>query len=110
VDIGAFESQGFTITVVGGASSQSGRIGKVLARPLAVIVKPKLSLEPVNGGVVFFTVQSGGTGASATLSSTTATIAGGTASVTATANPTRGTYTVSASTGASSASFLLKNV
>ena len=65
--------------------------------------------NPVNGVTVSFTAP--GTGASATLSASSATTdAGGHASITATANASAGSYTVTAATaGAGSASFALTN-
>ena len=95
VDIGAFESQGFTLAPVAGSTPQSARAGTPFSNPLAVTVTANSPLEPVDGGVINFAAPA--TGASATLSAATATIAGGAASVTATANSTLGTYTVSAS-------------
>jgi hypothetical protein len=80
----------------------------VFARPLTAIVKPKFSLEPVDGGVIAFTVHPGGTGATATLSSPSATLRGGKAVVTATPTGTAGPCSVSASTGTSSATVQLK--
>ena len=65
--------------------------------------------NPVNGVTVSFTAP--GTGASATLSASSATTdAGGHASITATANASAGNYTVTAAvTGAGSANFALTN-
>ncbi len=64
--------------------------------------------DPVNGGVIEFTAPA--SGPSATLSATSVTIAGDSASVTATANGVEGAYTVTASaTGAGSADFALTN-
>jgi parallel beta-helix repeat protein len=108
-DIGAFQSQGFTLTPVAGSTPQSAAGSKPFANPLAVTVTANNSVEPVDGGVITFTVPPA-TGASATLSAATATIAGGQASVTATANSSLGMYTTSASaSGAGSASFALTN-
>ena len=100
-DIGAFQSQGFTLTAVG-ATSESVAPGASVT--LAVTVSANNPNEPVAGGVVTFNAGSSG-GASATLTGTPATIGaaviGGTnyadaAVVTATANATAGTYTVTA--------------
>jgi predicted outer membrane repeat protein len=94
-DIGAFESQGFTLAVSSG-NNQSAKINTAFTNPLVVSVTAKNAVEPVAGGVITFTVPA--TGASAVLSSSTVTIGSdGKASVTATANATAGTYTVSAS-------------
>ncbi len=107
-DIGAFESQGFTIAVAGG-NSQSAFFNTAFSQPLAVTVTPNNPVEPVDGGVVTFTAPS--SGASATLSAGTATIAGGQAFVTATAGATAGSYTVTASaSGSPGATFSLTNV
>jgi hypothetical protein len=94
-DIGAFQSQGFTLTAAGGTSQRAGT-GDAFANPLSVTVTAKNAAEPVAGGVATFTAPS--SGASANLSGTTATIgSNGVASVTATANATGGSYTVTAS-------------
>ncbi len=109
VDIGAFQSQGFTLTPETGSSPQSTGIGSAFARPLAVTVTAINPVEPVDGGVISFTAPV--TGASATLSAALATIVQGDAGVSATALTTAGTYTVSASAGVDStaASFALTN-
>jgi CSLREA domain-containing protein len=97
VDIGAFESQGFTLTPVAGSTPQSAAVGAAFTNALAVTVKANNSVEPVNGGVIKFVANPAANGASATLSAASAVIAGGTASVKATANSVIGSYTVSAS-------------
>ena len=108
-DIGAFQSQGFTLTPVAGSTPQSAAVGTAFAKPLAVTVTAINPAEPVDGGVIRFAVPSAG-GASATLSAATATIVGGQAAVTATANATPGPYTASATAaGAGPASFALTN-
>jgi hypothetical protein len=107
-DIGAFQSEGFTLTPVVGSTPQSTVIGTAFANPLAVTVTANDSLEPVAGGVVTFTAPS--SGASAILSTTTATIGSdGIASVTATANFTTSAYTVTATSGALTLDFALTN-
>ena len=55
VDIGAFESQGFTLTAVPGSTPQTASIGTAFATPLAVTVTANNPVEPVDGGVVSFT-------------------------------------------------------
>ncbi|MHB1422721.1 MAG: choice-of-anchor Q domain-containing protein, partial [Gemmataceae bacterium] len=95
VDIGAFESQGFTITASSG-NNQNTPINTSFAAPLTVTVTANNSLEPVNGGVVTFAAPI--TGASATLSASSAVISGGSVSVTAAANGSAGSYTVAATT------------
>jgi hypothetical protein len=108
VDIGAFQSQGFTLTPVAGSTPQSAGAGTPFANPLAVTVTANNPLEPVDGGVISLAAPA--SGASAALSAATATIQGGQASVTATANDSAGRYTVTATAaGASSASFSLTN-
>jgi hypothetical protein len=108
-DIGAFESQGFTITATSGSGQNAAR-GATFANPLVATVTANDPLEPAAGGVVRFAAPS--SGATAALSGGSATItAGGTASVTATADHNIGSYSVTASahgvTGA--ASFNLTN-
>ena len=95
-DIGAFQSQGFTVTLVAGSTPQSTIDETAFPDPLALTVKANNSVEPVAGGVVVFAAPS--SGASAQLSAKDATIGSdGVASVTATANATAGSYTVTAS-------------
>ena len=109
VDIGAFESSGFTIAVTSG-SGQSTGVLTAFPAPLVVTVTAKNPSEPVAGGLVTFTPPS--SGASATISGSPATIsAAGTASVTATANGIVGSYTVSATASGitTPASFSLTN-
>ena len=109
VDIGAFESQGFTLTPVAGSTPQTAVTGNSFANPLGVTVTAKNPVEPVNGGVINFIVPL--SGPSATLSRPSSTIAGGQASVTATANTIVGGYNVAASaTGATTATFSLNNI
>ena len=105
-DIGAFESQGFSLAVSGG-DNQKAKPGAAFASPLEVTVSSS-SGEPVEGGAVTFSAPTDG--ASATLTGSPATITGGKASVTATANSTPGAYSVTTSaTGATSLSFSLEN-
>jgi fibronectin-binding autotransporter adhesin len=95
-DIGAFQSQGFTTTVVKSATPQTAWVNKAFANPLSVVVAANNPSEPVAGGVVSFAAPS--SGASAALSGATATIgSGGVASVIATANSSTGSYMVVAS-------------
>jgi hypothetical protein len=109
-DIGAFQSQGFTLTPVSGSTPQSATINTAFANPLAVTVTANDPLEPVAGGVITFAAPS--SGASAGLSGVMVTIGPtGVASVTATANGTAGSYTANATTSgaAAPASFALTN-
>jgi hypothetical protein len=94
VDIGAFESSGFTISVTSG-SGQSTGVLTAFPAPLVVTVTADNPIEPVAGGLVRFTPPA--SGASAALTGSPASISGsGTASVTAVANGSAGSYTVSA--------------
>ncbi len=97
VDIGAFESQGFSLGFVSG-NHQTAPVGTAF-NPLVVSVTANNPLEPVNGGHVFFHVHPASDGAGAVLSSSTPTIGNGQASVTATANSVIGSCGVSASGG-----------
>jgi hypothetical protein len=109
VDIGAFESQGFTIAVTSGGG-QAADVATAFAAPLVATVTANNPSEPVAGGLVTFTPPS--SGASAILGGSPATIsAAGTASVTATANGSAGRYTVSATASGilTPASFSLAN-
>ncbi|MBI1761578.1 MAG: putative Ig domain-containing protein [Acidobacteria bacterium] len=100
VDIGAFESRGFTLALAGG-NNQSAFVNTAFANPLAVTVTAIDPSEPVNGGKVTFTPP--GSGASASIAGNPVTISGGTASGTATANGTvGGPYTVAASANGAS--------
>ena len=109
VDIGAFESQGFTVTVIPGGSPQSADIGTSFAKPLAVSVAANNTVEPVNGGVVTFVAHPAANGASAILSALTAVIASSQTSVTAAPNAVAGTYEVDATASGASAPFALTN-
>ena len=75
-DIGAFESQGFNLTVAGG-NNQSTLLTTAFLTPLSVNVAPKQPGEPVNGGQITFTAPP--SGASAALIGSPATISGGSA-------------------------------
>ena len=70
VDIGAFESRGFSMTVNGG-NNQSTNVNTLFASPLSVRVTSSNG-EPVNGGQVTFTPP--GMGESATIAGNPATI------------------------------------
>ncbi len=107
VDIGAFESRGFSLAIAG-SNNQSAPVNTVFPNPLAALVTSSFG-EPVQGGVVTFTAP--GSGASATLTGNPATInASGQASVNATANNFMGAYTVSAlANGGNTVGFTLTN-
>ncbi len=112
VDIGAFESQGFTLTPVPGSTPQSAAIGTAFAKPLAVTVSANNSVEPVDGGVVRFAIHPAANGATAIgLTTTDLIIAGGKAGdISLTPNNTNGSYQASASVlGASPTTFNLTN-
>jgi hypothetical protein len=105
-DIGAFESRGFTLTKTGG-DNQSTTVNTDFGAPLTLSVASAFS-EPVNGGRVTFTVP--GSGASASITSSPATISSGGVSVAAAANGTAGGYNVTASaSGTTSVNFSLTN-
>ncbi len=98
VDIGAFESRGFTISTTSG-TPQSAAFNTGFADPLVATVSSAFG-EPVNGGQVKFTAP--GSGASATFTGGVTTInatinASGQANASATANATvGGPYNVTA--------------
>ena len=103
-DIGAFQSQGFTLTVAAGSTGQSTAIGTAFANPLVVTVTANNEVEPVYGGILTFAAPA--SGPSAALSATTVSIGynyNGVASVTATANSSAGSYIVTASIGGDTA-------
>ncbi|HEX4613311.1 MAG TPA: choice-of-anchor Q domain-containing protein [Urbifossiella sp.] len=110
VDIGSTESQGYTLAPVAGSTPQAAVGGAAFTNPLAVIVTPNNPNDPVNGGLVTYTAP--GAGATAALSGGSAAISGGQAAVTATANGTRGGYTVTAAAAgaATPVDFSLTNV
>ncbi len=108
-DIGAFESNGFNLGSQTG-TPQSTLVTTDFTNPLGLTVTAVNPGEPVNGGKVTFTPP--GSGASAAISGSPATISGGNASVSATANNTAGgPYYVTASTTgvSSSVNFSLTN-
>jgi hypothetical protein len=109
VDIGAFESRGFTITVTSGNNQQTA-VGTAFAAPLLVTVSSPYG-EPVAGGVVTYTAPA--RGPSATFpggSNTDAVNASDQAIIPVAANSTIGSYFVSASArGTAGKSFDLTN-
>jgi CSLREA domain-containing protein len=108
-DIGAFESQGFSLTLTSG-SGQSAAPGAAFTNPLIVTLASSHG-EPVQNGVVTFTGPTTGAGIqSSPLSGTVA--ANGQASAAPTASGTAGSYSVlAAATGTTpaSVSFALTN-
>jgi YDG domain len=112
-DIGAFESHGFTVAIASGNFQQTAPDG-ALASPLKVTVTANDPSEPVAGGQVIFAAPTSGASAwltAAWLTAAPVSIDGnGNASVTATANYTAGSYSVTASAGSTYAtSFSLSN-
>jgi hypothetical protein len=105
-----YEVQGFKggkVTATSGGS-QSAVVGKAFANPLKVTVKDPFG-KPLGGVTVTFTAPS--SGASAVLSSRSkVTASNGTATITATANATAGSYSVTAKVDGASVSFPLTNV
>ncbi|GAB4025493.1 putative Ig domain-containing protein [Spirosoma koreense] len=92
-DIGSFESRGFTLALTSG-SSQSATVGTAFTSPLRTTVSSANS-EPVDGGVVTYTGP--GSGAGLSPGPVSATIVGGIAEASVTANATAGgPYTVAA--------------
>ena len=90
-DIGAFESQGFSLALTSG-SAQSAAPNTAFTNPLIVTVASSHN-EPVQNGIVTFTGPA--TGAGIQSSPLTGTVGGnGQASVTPTANGTAGSYSV----------------
>ena len=110
-DIGAFESQGFTMTPLFGSGPFDVVANQAVGSPppLTVTVTAKDPLQPVDGGVVTYSVLPGPGGQSASLTATFATISGGIASVDAFANPILGSYPVTARSGSLTATFTLVN-
>jgi hypothetical protein len=112
VDIGAFESRGFTIAATNG-TPQSATITTTFGAPLEATVSSAFS-EPVAGGVLTFTAPASGPSGTFNGNVTTANFtigASGMASPTFTANTQAGSYNVTAAANgvASSASFSLTN-
>ena len=110
VDIGAFESQGFAFTPAVGSTPQSSDIGVAFTYPLAVSVAANNPVEPVDGGIVNFVVNSESGATAMLLGPSSIDIVGGQAAVSAAPNNALGSYTVVASAGGSfAASFALTN-
>ncbi len=110
-DIGAYQSQGFTLSVWSKSTPQSAAIGTSFTVALTVTVTAKDPNVPLAFALVSFAAPS--SGASATLSSSSAPISeSGVADVVATANAKAGSYTVVASIPGTTATadFELTNV
>jgi hypothetical protein len=109
VDIGAFESQGFTLTIAAG-DNQTTAFNKPLRTNLAVEVTANTPLEPVQGGLVTFAAPTAGPGGSFPGGSSTATVSIGgnglAVAPTLTVNQTIGVFTVTAAAhGANTVTF-----
>jgi hypothetical protein len=110
-DIGAFESQGFSLAPAGGTTPQQALVNGVFTKPLVVTVIANDTIEPVAGGTVTFSAPAVGASASLGPAGPVTIGSNGQASVMAQANATAGSYTVSASAAGTggSASFALTN-
>jgi hypothetical protein len=110
-DIGAFESQGFTLAKTAG-DNQSANTNTTFANPLALTVTANEAGEPVDGGKISFSAPTSALSPSITNPSFALTVAGGAVSQTVTANSIGGgPYNVTASAaGASSVDFALTNL
>jgi CSLREA domain-containing protein len=94
-DIGASERQALTLSASAG-NGQSTQVGAPFPSALQISLTDLETTLPVTTTIVTYTVP--GSGASAMLSAPTATLTGGVASVTATANALLGSYVVTATT------------
>ena len=94
-DIGAYESQGFSLTATGGTGTQITVVSTAFAALAIHVTAMDAGLTDLTGGVVTFTAPS--SGASASLSSTITLDSSGSGSDPATANSTTGSYTITAS-------------
>ncbi len=94
-DIGAVESQGFTLTAASGAT-QSTTVGTPFSTVLTVRIVANNPIEPIAGGIINFTIPT--SLSSATITNGTVSVdAAGNANTIATANTKSGSYTISAS-------------
>jgi predicted outer membrane repeat protein len=109
-DTGAFESQGFALSVVSG-DGQTATVKTAFGKPLVVLAAPAAAGEPVAGGVVTFTGPASGAGLAPVTTAVTI-AANAQASLTATANTIAGSYKVTASAAGATntVSFSLTNV
>ena len=113
-DIGAFESQGFTMTVASG-NNQSTTVNTAFTNPLVATVTANNPVEPVAGGSVTFTAPSSGASATfaggGTAVNVTINGSGAATSPTVTANTIPGAYSVTATilNSTASAAFSLTN-
>ena len=107
-DIGAFESQGFTLAITGG-DGQSIPVNGVSKNPLTLTVSSAFG-EPVDGGKITFTAPD--SGASLNPDTQLVTISAGAVSQRVMVNSSLGAYSVTASAAgaSSSVSFSLTNI
>ena len=110
-DIGAFESQGFYLTITGG-DNQSTPINNPFADQLAVTLVASDTNLTLDGGQTITFSAPGSAASLNTISFTTTTTSSGVASATVTANGTTGSYNVTATAGrgSNSAGFSLTNL
>ena len=113
IDIGAFESSGFTLVKGMGTNgdNQSADIGAAFASPLVVAVYANNANEPVDGGQITFAGPE--SGASIDPNPVTTVVSGGVAQAVPTANETVGgpySVTASAAGGKDTVLFALTNV
>ena len=110
-DIGAFESQGFTLQLISG-SGQATQVNTAVAAPLVVAVVSNVAYEPVRAtGIITFTGPSSGPSLNP-MQQTAPLDANGQASLNTTVNGLSGTYIVTASMygTASTVHFDLSNI
>jgi hypothetical protein len=97
VDIGAYEAQGFTLSVTGG-NNQTAQLTGTYADPLVVTVTALDGVDAVAGGQITFTPPSSGASAVLSPNNPVTIAADGTATVNATPNSVVGNYTVTVNT------------
>ena len=108
-DIGAFESQGFTLGQLTG-TPQSAVLNTAFAQPLGLTVTANDTGEPVAGVVISFTAPTSGASIAEATPILRTSGVDGSVSATVTANGAAGSYNVTASTpGATSVNFALTN-
>jgi hypothetical protein len=109
VDVGAFQSRGFTITALSGDKQQT-LVNTPFPSALGVSVSSPFG-EPVQGGLILFSAPNSGASATFPAGSSMTVDANGQASVTAAANSSAGSYAVAVSAGgASPVQFSLTNL
>jgi hypothetical protein len=108
-DIGAVESQGYTIAVVAGSTPQSAYAGLAFAKALGAKLTENVTNAPLPGATLTYTSPQSGAGLTAT-TQTANTDTTGIASLSATANGFGGSYTVTATDSGLAVSFSLQNI